>query len=76
MARIPFVCQCLPGLQIIKESSFININYVLWLVSVDYFRQFFAFPVHRCFGIYNCTFSRHSLVYQVVYFLKTVDPAI
>jgi len=33
------MCLCLTGLEIIEESSFIDIKYVLQLVSVDYFEQ-------------------------------------
>jgi len=51
MARITFVCHHLTGLEIMEESNFINIKYVLWLVSISYFGQFFAFPIHRCVGI-------------------------
>ena len=68
MTRIIFVCQCLTGLQIIEQSSFMNIKYVFRLVYIDYCGQFFTFPVHHSFGIYNGTFSQHSLVYQVVFF--------
>jgi len=32
--------------EIIEESSYINIKYILRLVSVDYFGQFFTFLVH------------------------------
>jgi len=70
MTRITFVGQCHTELEIIEESSFINIKHVFRLVSVNYFGQFFAFPVHQCFGIYKGTFSWHSLVYQVCVFLK------
>jgi hypothetical protein len=78
MARITFVYQCLTGREIVEECSFININikYALWLVSVNYFEQLFAFLVHHCFRIYNGTFLWHSLIYQVVSFLKTVNPAV
>jgi len=66
MGRITFVCLCLTGFEVLEESRFIDIKYVFQLVSVDYFEQFFTLPVHHCFGIYNGTFSLHSLVYQVV----------
>ena len=69
MARITFVCQCLTGLEIIEECSFINIKYVLRLVSI-YFGQLFAFSVHHSFGIYNGTFSQHSLNTTLCHFLK------
>jgi len=49
MARITFICQCLTGLEITEEFSFINVKYVLRLVTIDYFGQFFAFPVQSLF---------------------------
>ena len=40
------------------------------------FWSILCFSSPYCFRIYNGTVTQHSLVYQFVYFLKKVDPAI
>jgi len=75
MARITFVCQLLTGLENIEKFSFINIKYVLRLLSIILGTSPLFQSNHR-FGIYSGTISQNSLVYQVMYFLITDDPAI
>jgi len=75
MARITFVGQCISGLEIIEESSFINIKHVFCLVSIYYFGKFFVFQSIIVLE-FTMALSPDNLVYQVVCFLKMVNPAI
>ena len=70
MAKITFVCHCRTGPEIIEESCFINIKYVLRLVFLDYFGNFFAFPVHHCAGFTMALSPDRALYTRLCHFLK------